>query len=153
MVAEVLTDRLNRWRKWCYKKDKGLWSEILFLIGLFVLILFPLASIFSIIAFCFPWVPSFLIPVSFGVFLVLVIVGFVLKQKRRDMWKAAKYCLIFPICFGVGVFLFGGVCWIGSDFGIRMLSSKARFPLAPPLAIAVDSKERFYCLTRFYNRL
>ena len=49
--------------------------------------------------------------------------------------------------------MFGGACWIGSDLGIRMVSSKARFPLATPLAIAVDSKERVYCLSRFYNRM
>jgi len=149
----VIKHRLDKWRKWCYKKDKSFWPKILFLIGLFVLILFPLASAFSIIAFHFPWLPGFLIPSCLGVFLFLVVLGFGLKRKRRNIWKAAKYFLVFPICFCGGAFLFGGACGIGSDFGIRMVSSKARFPLAAPLAIAVDSKERVYCLSRFYNRV
>ena len=143
----------GRFNKWAHSKDKRLWLEFLVLIGLFVLILFPLATVFSVAALFFPWLPAFIIPVSLGGSVFLAVLGFTAKAKRREIWKTAKYLLIFPICFCGGFFLFGAVCEVASNCGIRMLSSKIRFPFSTPMAIAVDSKERVYCLSRYYNRL
>lgn len=153
MMLLAVKKWFNQLNEWANRKDKRFWPEILFLIGLFVLILLPLATVFSLIAFYFPWFFVVAIPVCFGGSLFLVLLGYRAKKTRQKIWNAAKYLLILPICFCGGAFLFGAICWLGSDLGIRMISSKIRFPLSTPLAIAVDSKGRVYCLSRFYNRM
>jgi hypothetical protein len=74
--------------------------------------------------------------------------------QRRASWKTAIMSYLIPACFWVSVFVFSFISlYISTEFDLRMVSSKARFPLSDIRAVAVDSKGLIYCLSRNYNRL
>lgn len=68
--------------------------------------------------------------------------------------KVAKWFFIAVVWVWV-IVLFGSafLCFSLSFLGIHTVSSKIRFPLGLPGAIAVDSKGRVYCTLQWYRRL
>ena len=119
-----------------------------------VFIVCPLACIFSLTAFYFPWIPGILIPVSTGIFFASVIIGFMVPTSRSSLWNIAKFSAIIPLCFWLALFVLGHLSLVGARFfNVRMSSTQARFPLAHLDAIAVDSRGQIYCLSLFYCRV
>ena len=135
-------------------KDKGPFTQAAFLVGLLLLVFFPIASFFSLIAFSLPWVPAILIPICICMFFVLAGIRFACRANANVLLGWARICLIIPVCFWTGVFLFGFVCYFASNIlELRLTSAKLRFPLAQISGIAVDGKGRVFCFSRLYNRL
>jgi len=125
----------------------------LLIVGI-IFIVCPLACIFSLLAFYFPWIPGVVVPICTAIFLCLYVYGFIIKSSRCKIWKKAKSFIILPWCFWGSVFIFGFVCWFFSNsVDFKMVSSKIRFPLSDVRQIAVDSKGNIYCLSRNYNRI
>ena len=152
-TGEKNLGKLNSWLKSLLNKYPLLGIPFLAFVILFIGC--PLACFFSLIAFYLPWVPGFLIPICLAIFFVLLFIGYKSKGlQRHASWNTAMKFYLIPACFWISVFTFAHISsYISTELDLKMLSSKARFPLANIRAIAVDSKGLIYCLSRSYNRL
>ncbi len=152
----MITNYLNRLADWAksqvQRQNPLLMLPLLVLVV--VVIICPLASIISLAAFYFPWVPGIAIPVCLCAFVFLLILGVVVRKRRYQIWNTAIKFFIIPVAFWISTFVFVFVSDYMSDaIGLRMVSSVARFPLSDIRTITVDSKGRIYCLSRPYNRV
>ena len=141
---------------WLSTKPKSDKEGITKLLILAIVLLFCVLPIISIIFWCVFWVPwLFISLVSFCLLLscICIIHGIFFKEYRRKSWSIAGYIFFSFGCFFISSIAMVCACFIWANFGLRMPSSKVRFPAGYTKVIGIDRKGHIYCADRMYCRI
>ena len=136
-------------------REQKLYIQIISIIAVFLLIVFPIVSLVNIFTLCFPRIAKYLVLIVLGICSGSFTLSYICRKKRKVLQKIVLKYMISLTLFFLCLSLSPMMCLVAQAIGINPMFSNLQFPLGTEskAVIALDNQGRLYYAIEAYKRI